>query len=255
MSDIKLPVRNNPTVDGKKRLRRLVPVAAITAAAVGFALVGGTAGPTNATAQQSSAASRYVTVSGGHFAFDSAAAEKAGVGSKAVSAESSLVAGLNKALAHSAGSTTSDAVASAVKSHAALTDDQAAVSDSTSTTITIVSGFTITVSSSGIVVYISKGDVTEIQNVAGFVKDITGYLGSAAVASAIAAALVAAVPGLGTAAAVTAAVTAALAFVGFAISLSSDVLKICTAADGSATFTLPLTSGFPYVGIPTCSAQ
>lgn len=261
MNDIEMPVRKH-TVDGKKRFWRLVPVATIAAAAVGVALIGGVAGPTNATAGQparsvwvsgasgddaKTAVSRYVTVGDGHFTFNAAEAVKAGISSEAVSAETSIVTGLNKQLAHDNGTTFSGTI-DALESPASLTKEQAAAADSKSTTITLVPGFTITISSTGVVVAISKADVTEIENVAGFAKDLLAVFAAAGVAAAIATAIVAAL-NLPAAALTGPVVAAAIAFVGSVIGLAVDVLKICTAADGSATFTIP------WFGIPSCSAQ
>ena len=116
-------------------------------------------------------------------------------------------------------------------------------------------GFTITIGSTGIVVYISKADVTEIENIAAFAKDVATLLASAAVAADIATAILNVVPGGMTTTVAAGVVTAVITFTGAMIGFASDLLKICTAADGSATFTLPLSSDFPWVGIPSCSAQ
>jgi hypothetical protein len=261
VSNIKLPFLRNDNVDGKKRLWRIVPVATITAAAVGAVLIGGVAGPARATSHvpaQSAwssiasgedakmAVNRYVTVSDGRYSFNSAAAERAGVSTQTVSAESEIVAGLNKGLAHD--STTAGSTGmSGFKSVLADTKDQDAAS-SQSTTITLVPGFTITISNTGIVVNISKADVTELESVASFAKDLLAVFAALGVATAIAAAIVAAF-NLPAAALTGPIVAAAITFVGAAIGIASDVLKVCTAADGTATFTVP------WFGLPSCSAQ
>lgn len=271
MSNIKLPFLRTDAADGKKRLWRVVPAAAtITAAAVGAALIGGVAGPTSATAQvparsawasiassdnATTGVARYVTVSGARFTLDTSAAEKAGISSQALSAESTMLAGLNNGLARdnaTAGSSTVNTFK--FPSALTLTKEQAAAATTKSTVITLVPGFTITISSTGIVVYISKANVTELENLASFAKDLTAILSTAAVAADLAAALATAL-GHPEAAVLAGILTASIAFVGAVIGLASDVLKICTAADGSATFTVPLTSNFPWIGIPTCSAQ
>jgi hypothetical protein len=256
VSDSKLPALRRQDAAGRKRLRRLVPISTIAAAAVAFALVGGYSGsPTASGSTAKTAVADYVSIGSGRLTVDSAAAEKAGVDSRALSAERAIVADLNKALA-SEKSTVGSGDAALEKVSVDDKAQAASAADSQSTTITIVDGFTITVSGSGIVVYISKADVTEFESVAGFAKDVLAYLGSAAVAAAIASAILAAVPGIGlSAVAAAGVVSAVVAFLGFGVSVTTDVLKICTAADGSATFTLPLSSDFPYIGVPTCSAQ
>jgi hypothetical protein len=122
--------------------------------------------------------------------------------------------------------------------------------------IALAPGFTITIGSTGVVVYISKADVTELENLAGFAKDFATLVASGGVAATIATAIVGVLGPVGVSAVVIAGVvTAVFTFLGAVIGLAGDLLKICTAADGSATFTLPLTSDFPWIGLPSCCAQ
>jgi hypothetical protein len=254
LSNIELPVRREHAIDGKKRFRYIAMFT--TSAALCASLIAGVAGPASAAvrepAQSASislassdsgltTAARYVRLSNGRLTFDSADAAKAGANSHALSIESAIVANLNKDLVH--GTTAANTV-------------KAAAASTQSTTITLLPGFTITFSSTGVVVYISKADVTEFENVATFAKDLASLIASGGVAATIAAAILSVLGPVGVSATVIAGlVTAAFTFLGGVIGLASDVLKICTAADGSATFTLPFASGFPWIGIPTCSAQ
>jgi hypothetical protein len=116
-----------------------------------------------------------VTVSGGRFTLDASAAEKAGVSGQALSAESTMLAGLNKGLARD-NATAGGGAVNAFAFPAALAKEQAAPASTKSTTITLAPGFTITISGTGISVGFSKADVTELENVAGFAKDFTAIL-------------------------------------------------------------------------------
>ncbi|WP_194891608.1 hypothetical protein [Catenulispora pinisilvae] len=230
---------NEPTVRGKhaktgtKRLRRAVPL--VTAAAISASMVAAAAGPASAAARPGEAgvsntammdAARYVQVSDGHVSIDTFAAQKAGVSGQALSAEGTIVAGLNQFL-----DTGTAAVAAAGAAHqgTAVSVPMAIPAAAQDKVIQIAPGVTLTIGSTSVELSLSKDAVTEIESVVAF---------GAAVAALVTPVLVAmAVPN----AALVSGVIAA------ALGVGAAFLKICTAPDGSASFSVSLNA------LPSCS--
>jgi len=258
VSNIELPVLRKHATDGNKRLRRVVPL--ITAGVLSASLIAGVAGPASAAVREparsapislassdnaQTAAASYVHLSDGRFTLDTRGAEQAGVSSQALSTEGIVVAGLNKLLdrepATTAASTRDGIVGGA----------EVASASTQGTTITLLPGITLTISNTGLQLSMTKPAVTEVTNVVGFVKDLTAIVATAiadnpVVVAAISAAMVA-ITGNPAAAVTGPIIAAAGVFVTAVIGLAADVLKICTASDGSATFTVP------WFGLPSCS--
>lgn len=247
MSDIDLPVLHAHNIDRNKRLRHLVSL--ITGAALSTSLIVAVAGPASATVREPArtapisqassdsglpavsltAAAHYVHFSDGQFTLDTLNAGKAGVSSQALSTESALVASMNRLL---------DRRATTVNS---VRDDAVDVASivpagAQGTTITIVPGITLTISSTGIQLSMTKEAVAEVENVLGFAQTV------ASLVSAILAVIPQAQPG-GPIAGIVAS----------ALGLGNSLLKLCTASDGSATFTIPWPWLWPSLGLPSCS--
>ncbi|MBS2532027.1 hypothetical protein KGQ20_04520 [Catenulispora sp. NF23] len=230
---------NEPTAhrkhakDSTKRLRRIVPL--VTAATISASLVAAAAGPASAAARPgegsvSSAAmmdaATYVHVSEGHVTIDTLAAQKAGVSSQALSAEGAIVADLNRFLDTG---TAAVAAASAAHQGAAVSVAMAIPAAAQDKVIQIAPGVTLTIGSTSVELSLSKDAVTEIESVVGF---------GAAVAALVTPVLVAA--GVPNAALVSGVIAAALG-------VGAAFLKICTAPDGSASFSVSLNA------LPSCS--
>ncbi|MEY9860727.1 hypothetical protein ABH935_006364 [Catenulispora sp. GAS73] len=227
--------------DGDKRIRRAVPF--VTAVAVSAAMVASTAGPASAAVQHRAqpasvslsfsgsavsaaslmAAVPYVHVNDGYVTVDTLGAEKAGVSSQALKTEAALAASLDQLLARRAA--TSGAARNGVALDVAAVVP-AAVQD---TTITLLPGIVLTIDNSGIQLAMSKQAVTEVESVVGFGQSVASLVG--AILSAAQVPLGGQIAGI----------------VASALGVGNTFLKLCTAGDGSATFTVP------WFGIPSCS--
>ena len=243
MSNRETPVLRGHTINGTTRLRRIVSL--VTAAALSASLITYASGPANAAAATSARTASvsltssvnalpagsltnvagYVNVSDGRFTLNTFRAEQAGVGSQAPSAESALIAGLNEVPDHGPATvhSTRDAVVDVAQA------DPAAAQD---TTITVLPGITLTISSTGIQLSLTAQAVTEIQTwvfsggediaeIVGEILDLAGVPLGSDIATIVAA----------------------------AFSLGSDLLQSCTAPDGSASFTVS------WSALPSCSGS
>jgi len=226
---------------GDKRIRRAVPF--VTAVAVSAAMVTSTAGPASAAVQHQAqsasvslafggsavpaaslmAAAPYVHVNGGQVTVDTLGAEKAGVSSQALKTESAIAASLDQLLDRGTASS------GAVRNGVAL--DVAAVVPAAvqGTTITLLPGIVLTIDNSGIQLNMSKQAVTEVESVVGFGQSVASLVG--AILSAAQVPLGGQIAGI----------------IASALGVGNAFLKLCTASDGSATFTVP------WFGIPSCS--
>ena len=233
MSNLEPPVHRKHAKDGGRRLRRVVPL--VTAATISASLVAAAAGPASAAAQQPAgagdnvvpaasllAAARYVHVSDGHVTVDTVDAQKAGVGSQALSAESALVSSLNQLLDRGG-------ITGVARNGAAVNVAMAMPAAVQNTTIQVLPGITLTIDGSGIQLNLTKQAVTEVENVVGFGQSVASLVGSILTASGV--------PLGGQIAGIVAA----------SLGVGNAFLKLCTASDGSATFTVP------WLGIPSCS--
>lgn len=97
------------------------------------------------------------------------------------------------------------------------------------TTVQILPGITLTVDNSGVQLNLTKQAVTEVENVIGFGQTVAALVGPILTAAGV--------PNGGQIASI----------VGAALGVGNAFLKLCTAPDGSATFTVP------WLGIPSCS--
>ena len=97
------------------------------------------------------------------------------------------------------------------------------------TTIQVLPGITLTVNGTGIQLAMTKEAVTEVESVAGFGQTVASLVGSILSASGN--------PLGGQIASIVAA----------SLGVGSGFLKLCSAPDGSASFTVP------WFGIPSCS--
>jgi hypothetical protein len=225
VSNIELPVLRKQAIDGSKRLWRVVPL--VTAAALSASLMAGAAGSANAAVREPArtapislassgnalpavsltAAARYVHVSDGGLTF--------GTGGPVASMDKLLDRG-TAAAGRARGGVTVD-VATAVP---------AAAQD---TTITILPGITLTINSTGIQLSMTKEAVTEVENVVGFGQNVASLVGAILAISGVP---------LGSQIA---------SIVASSLGLANGLLKLCTASDGSAAFTIP------WLGLPSCS--
>jgi hypothetical protein len=251
VSNIDLSVLPKHAIDGNKRLRRMVPL--ITAAALSVSLIAAAAGPASAAVREPArtvpislvsssnglpavsltSAVSYVRFSKGRFTLDTLNAEKAGVSSQALSIESALVASMNKLLDRGGATvnSTRDVVVDAAKAVPATAQD---------TTITVLPGITLTITSTGIQLSMTKQAVTEVETVAGFAEHV--------------AALVGGILGIALVGVENGEIGAEIAdVVAAAIGLGSDFLQLCTASDGSATFTIPWPWLWLSGDLPSCS--
>jgi hypothetical protein len=239
MSNIDLPVP-------RKRLRRVVTL--ITAAAFSTSLIAATAGPANAAVREPAgtaaislasssglpavslaSAARYVYFSGGRLTLDTGDAERAGVRSQALSTESGLVASMNKLLDRRT------AAASSARDGVAVDAAKVVPAAATDTTITVLPGITLTISSTGIQLSLTSEAVTEVENVLGFGQSVASLVG----------AILSVIPGQngGPIASIVAS----------SLGLGNSLLKLCTASDGSATFTITWPWLWPSLDLPSCS--
>jgi hypothetical protein len=210
VSNIELPVPGQHTMHGKKRLRRVVPL--ITAAALGAALIAAAAGPASAAVLEPA-----------RTAPNSLAARDNGL---SAASESALVASMNNRLDRATATVNRDGGGVDIVDIAQVVP--AATPD---TTITVVPGVTLTIDNTGIQLSMTKEAVTEVENLAGFGQSVASLVGSI-----LAVAQVPDGPQIA-------------AIVGAALGVGSSFLKLCTAPDGSATFTVP----YPWLGLPSCS--
>jgi hypothetical protein len=243
VSNVELPVLRKHAMDGKRRLRRVVSL--VTAAALGASLLAGAAGPASAAVQEPArsapisfasgdnalpavalaAAARYVHVSDGRLSLDTVEGEKAGVSSQALSTESALVASWNRVLSHE-----NVTVNSARDTRGGVVDVAAAVpAAAQDTTITLLPGITLTINSTGIQLSMTRQAVTEVENLVGFGQAVASLVGSILAISGV--------PLGGQIAAIVAT----------SLGLGNSLLRLCTASDGSATFTVSWTA------LPSCS--
>ncbi|WP_194920894.1 hypothetical protein [Catenulispora rubra] len=149
---------------------------------------------------------------------------RSGVDSLALSTESAAVAaGLNQLLERAA--TTPNGAHGSTAVHIAMAVP-AAVQN---TTIQVLPGITLTIDNSGVQLNLTKQAVTEVENVIGFGQTVAALVG----------------PILAAAGVPNGAQIASI--VGAALGVGNAFLKLCTAPDGSATFTVP------WLGIPSCS--
>jgi hypothetical protein len=241
VSNVELPVLRKHTVDGDKRLRRVVPL--IRAAVLSAALLVGAASPAGAAVQDHgrtaaissassddalpamslAAAAGYVHLSDGRLTFETLEARKAGVSSQALSAESAFVANMNKVL-EDRGAAGVDSARDSV-----TLDVATGAANAQDTTITLLPGITLTISGTGIQLSLTKEAVTEVENVLAIGQAVASLVGAIlSVAQVLNAGPIAGI-------------------VGAALGLGSDLLKLCTASDGSATFTVL------WAGLPSCS--
>jgi hypothetical protein len=240
--NIELSVHRQHALDSTKRLRRVVSV--ITAAALSASLIAAAAGPASAAVGEPArtapivsfatsdnglravslmTAARYVHPSDGHFTLDTLGAKRAGASSQALRTEGDLVTSLNKLLDHET------TTANSARDGIVIDFAQAVPAAAQDTTITVVPGITLTIASTGIQLSLTKEAVTEVENVLGFGQSVASLVGSILA--------VAQVPNGGAIAGIVAS----------SLGLANGLLKLCTAPDGSATFTIP------FFGLPSCS--
>jgi hypothetical protein len=239
VSNIELPVLRKHAIHGKKRLRRVVLpaiaaatlTASLTAAAVpasaAVRMPARTAPISVAPSDNSlpavslTTAARYVHISHGRFTLETLKAREAGVSNQALGTESTIVAGMNGFLDRG--------IATVNKAGDGVVVDTAKAvhANAKDAGITVAKGITITISTTGIEINMTKAGVTEFENEVTVVKDVAQILSSAT----------SGVPGLGWVSGASS---------GF-ISLISDVVKLCTTSKGTASFTIP------WIGIPSCS--
>jgi hypothetical protein len=237
VSNIELPVLRKHAIDGKKRLRRVVPL--IAAAALSASLIAAAVGPAGAAVRPSAAPmisvsgngrpavalrtalNRVRRTSDGQFVLDSA-----GLSSQARSADSALVADLNK-VERQAGALdlASDDVVDAA--------DTVSAAGQGTTVVTIVPGTTLTISSTGVVLDISSQDVTDIENAVALGTAIASLVG--AILS------VAQVPDG----------PAIAGIVASSLTVGGDVLKLCAGNDGGSVI---LSVSVPGDELPSVSA-
>ena len=236
------PSHGKHAAEAGKRFRRAVPL--VTAAAVSAAMVASAAGPASAATREPAqsapgllasganalpnaaalaAAAPYVHVADGRVTFDAAGAQKAGVSSQALGAEGAIAGGLNQLLGHES------ALAGSAQNGTAMTIAAAVPAALQNTTIQVLPGITLTLDGSGIQLAMTKEAVTEVESVAGFGQTVASLVGSILSASGN--------PLGGQIASIVAA----------SLGVGSGFLKLCSAPDGSATFTVP------WFGIPSCS--
>jgi hypothetical protein len=98
------------------------------------------------------------------------------------------------------------------------------------TTVTVVPGVTLTIGDAGIELSLTKQAVTEVENVVGFGQNVASLVGSIL--------SVALVPQPGPQIA---------ALVASALGVGTGLLRLCSASDGSASFTIR------WFGLPSCS--
>lgn len=253
MSNIELRVFRGHAVDGSRRLRRVVPL--VAAGALCASLLAGATGPAGAVVAESArtapvalasgdnnlavaslaTAERYVHVSDSRSALETSGVKKAEVSRQALSAESVHVesahvassaqaVGRGTATVHDTpgGGVVVD-VAKAASAAPAAAQDR---------TITVLPGITLSITSTEIQLNMTKQAVTEIENLAGFGQSVASLVG----------AILGVIPP-------TAPYSGIAGIVSAALGLGSNFLKLCTAPDGSATFTVP----FPGYGLPSCS--
>jgi hypothetical protein len=246
VSNIELRVLRKHAIGGNKRLQRVVPL--ITAAALCVSLIA-TAGPASAAVRQPArtapirlafsgnglpavsltTAARYVHLSDGRFTLGTLNAERAGASGQALSTESALVADMNKLLGR--GIATVDSARDGVVIDTAKVVPASALD----TTITVLPGITLSITSTGIQLSLTAAAVTEVENVASFGENVAGLVGDI-----LALALIPVPYGPGIASSIA-------GLVANALGIGSDFLRFCTASDGSATFTVP------WLGLPSCS--
>jgi hypothetical protein len=208
VSNIDLPVLRKHAIDGSKRLRRVVPV--ITAVALSVSLLAAVAGPASAAVREPA---RTAMVS-------SAASDN---GLPAVSLTSAV-----RYVHLSDGRLILD-TAKAIP---------AGIQD---TTITVLPGITLSITSTGIQLSMTADAVTEIENVAGFAENVATLVGNI---------LDLALIGIQNGGAIASSITGLVAD---GIGIGSDFLRFCTASNGSATFTIPWPWLWPSLGLPSCS--
>jgi hypothetical protein len=153
----------------------------------------------------------------------------AGLSSQARSADSALVAGLNK-VGREAGAPSLASGSAADVADAVLTADQG------TTVVQVVPGTTLTISGTKVVLDVSAQDVTDIENAAGLGSAIASLVGS----------ILGVIPdpGLGGASAIA-------GIVANSLTIGSDVLKLCAGNDGGAVI---LSISAPSGQLPSVSA-
>ena len=248
MSTFALRPRPKHASEGTKRLRRALPL--VTSAALSASLIACAAGTANAAVQPAQpaqpgqpaqsapgslaagdsaaavaslvTATHYIHLSDGHFSLDTLDARRAGVDAQSLDAANAFVASLNKIPGHAA--------APAAGAHGTAVDFAAAVpAAAQNTTITVLPGITLTIGSTGVQLSMTKEAVAQVESVVGFGQNVATLVGAILTAAQV--------PLGGPIATIVAG----------ALGLGNGLLKICTAADGSATFTVP------WLGIPSCS--
>lgn len=207
VSSVELPVLSEHALETTERRRRGV-ARPVTAALLSAALLAGVAGPASAATRQSARTAPFSLGSGDN---------------TLAAVESTLVANLNEVSGHGLVSV------HGTRGGVVVDVAQAALADAQSTTITVLPGITLTISSTGIELSLSAQVVTEIQ---------TGLDGGEEIAEIVGSILdLAGVP-LGSDIA---------DIVSAALGLGSDLLQVCTAPDGSASFTVS------WSALPSCS--
>ncbi|MEY9932661.1 hypothetical protein ABH926_007312 [Catenulispora sp. GP43] len=242
MSNSTLRTRPKHASEGPKRLRRALPL--VTSAALSASLIAAAAGTANAAVQPAQpaqsapgalaagqnaaavaslvAATHYIHLSDGHFTLDTQDARKAGVDPQSLNTADAFVASLNKLPGHAA--------APAAGAHGTTVGFAAAVpAAAQNTTITVLPGITLTIGTTGVQLNMTKQAVIEVESVVGFGQNVATLVGAILTAAQV--------PLGGPIAGIVAG----------ALGLGNGLLKVCTAGDGSATFTVP------WFGIPSCS--
>jgi hypothetical protein len=248
VSNIELPVLRRHAMDDNRRLRRVVPLIAVGALCA--SLLAGATGPASAAvaepartapialassdndlaAASLATAERYVHVSDSRSALEAIeaiGAKKAEVSSQARSTESAHMAGPAQAVDRRTATVRNTPGGGVVVDVA-----KAAPAAAQNRTITVLPGITLTITSTEIQLNMTKQAVTEIENLAGFGQSVASLVG----------AILGVIPP-------TASYSGIAGIVAASLGLGSSFLRLCSAPDGSATFTIP----FPGYGLPSCS--
>jgi hypothetical protein len=245
VSNIELPVLRRHAMDDNRRLRRVVPL--ITVGALCASLLAGATGPASATvaepartapialassdndlaAASLATAERYMHVSDSRSALEAIGAKKAEVSSQARSTESAHVASPAQAVDRRTATVHNTPGGGVVVDVA-----KAAPAAAQNRTVTVLPGITLTITSTEIQLNMTKQAVTEIENLAGFGQTVASLVG----------AILGVIPP-------TAPYSGIAGIVAASLGLGSSFLRLCSAPDGSATFTIP----FPGYGLPSCS--
>jgi hypothetical protein len=218
------------------------------------------------------AAARYVHFAHGRFAFEARQAKRHGVSGNALEAEEIMVGAMNALLDNglAAVNKAHDGVAFDLtrvvraaardvhaRSKAVRAYAKAILAHAKNVSVTVLNGITVSITSTGIQIKLSKAAATEIENLSAIAANITPLVGAIVGLIAVLSALgIIAALGPGspvTAATVLPVLTAIIAiftaFLNGVAGFIGNLVKLCSASNGTATFTIP----WPGNGLPSCS--